>query len=267
MLNEESKTQTSHTGAPDDDPISHLLSGLKRIDAPGDFEFRVKAGIAERSSTGTRYTWLPGALKVAVPMALLLMLGGYVGIGSYYNPTNEQAMVTDARPLDAAPPVETRPVIIQPAESGPVNASNQFVALNSAPKPIEAVNRQITAGQDKTQLPRTAANGSGSYDEASRESQLIPLVNTNPNGSGPNSGKLSVKDVFGMLGISASFSTAGWIVGSTSGIAQRSGVKAGDVIEAVNGQTVRGNTSFGGSFTGSSLRIRRDGKVIQISLR
>jgi hypothetical protein len=267
MVNEEPKTQTSHTGSSDDDPISQLLSGLKRVDAPGDFEFRVKAGIAERRSSSSGYNWLPGTLKVAVPMALLLLLGGYVGIGSFYYPANEQAAVTQVQPVEAAPQVDTMPVIVQQAEPGSAINANHIVTLNSTPKPVEAVNRTITAVPEKRVPSRTADNGSGSYDEAFRESQLIPLVNTNPNSSSPNSGKLSVKDVFGMLGISASFSTAGWIVGSVSGAAQRSGLRPGDVIEAVNGQTVSRNTAFAGAFTGSSLRIRREGKVMHISLR
>jgi S1-C subfamily serine protease len=54
---------------------------------------------------------------------------------------------------------------------------------------------------------------------------------------------------------------------SGSSVAGRSGIKAGDVIEAVNGQVLGSKTSFGSSFTGQNLRVRRDGKSMQIALR
>ena len=267
MLNEESKTQTSHNGPVDDDPICHLLYGLKRVDAPGDFEFRVKAGIAERRANSGRYSWLPSGLKIAVPAALLLTVGGYVGIGSLYDPAGGQATVSQALPVEAAPAGEIPAAIQRPVEPDLAINANQFVALNASPKPTEAVNRLAANALEKRIPSRTMTNGSGSYDEAIRESQLIPLVKTNPNGNTPNAGKVSVSGVFQTMGISATASTAGWIVGSVSGRAQQAGVRPGDVIEAVNGQPLGSGTSFNSPFRASTLRIRRNGKAIQISLR
>lgn len=266
MFNEKSKTQTSHNGPFDDDPVSRLLSDLKRVDAPGDFEFRVRAGIAERRESSVGRSWLPGGLKVAVPTALLLMVGGYVGIGSLYSPASDQAAVAPPHTVEAAPPAETRAVVQEPIEAAPAVNTERFVALNATPRPIEAVNRLVAAVPEKSGPERPPANRGGSYDEAIREGQSISLFNADPN-AGPNPGKLSVKSVLGNMGISASLGAAGWVVISASGAALRSGVKAGDVIEAVNGQPVGRGTSFNSSFNGSSLRVRRDGKSVQISLR
>src|SRR5688572_11070442 len=149
MLNEEPKTQTSHTGSYDNDPVSQLLSSLKRVEAPGDFEFRVKAGIAKRNSIGGRYAWLPVTWKVAAPMGLLLVLGGYFGIGSLYPPVGDATLVSEVRPIDSAP--LTVPAEMTQPRSETMNAvpANQFVAGGVPARPLEAVNRPVAAEPSK----------------------------------------------------------------------------------------------------------------------
>ena len=266
MFNEKPKTQTSHNGPFDDDPVSQLLSELKRVDAPGDFEFRVRAGIAERREAQQGRSWLPVGLKVAVPTALLLMVGGYVGVGSLYSPANDQGAMTPLQTIEAAPPKQTAAVVQQPIEAAPAVNKEQFVAFNATPRAVDAVNRLVAAVPEKSGPERPPANRGGSYDEAVREGKPITLFNANPN-AGPNPARLTVKSVFSNVGISASLGAAGWVVVSASGAAGRAGVKAGDVIEAVNGLPVAAGTSFNSPFTASSLRVKRDGKSVQITLR
>ena len=66
----------------ENDPVRSLLGGLKRVEAPGDFDFRVKARIASGRPAGRPSSWLPALAKLSVPLAVLLLIGGFFGGGS-----------------------------------------------------------------------------------------------------------------------------------------------------------------------------------------
>src|SRR5688500_14727560 len=159
-------------------------------------------------------------------MGLLLVLGGYFGIGSLYPPVGDATLVSEVRPIDSAP--LTVPAEVTQPRSETMNAipANQFVAGGVPARPLEAVNRTVTAEPSKRAPSRNETESEtsvgGSYDEASRESIKIVPQGMDPNGFGANARKLDVKSVFSAMGISASYSTGGWIVNSASGIAQRS---------------------------------------------
>jgi hypothetical protein len=156
MFNKEPK-QTSHTERSDNDPVSQLLSTLKRVEAPGDFEFRVKAGIAERNSIGGRYAWLPATWKLAAPMALMLILGGYFGIGSLYPPTgNDTQLVAETRPAEMPLNVSPAAVVERPSQPSVVVPANELVAENITPaKPVETGNKVVTTGSERRVTPRS----------------------------------------------------------------------------------------------------------------
>ena len=69
--------------------------------------------------------------------------------------------------------------------------------------------------------------------------------------------------------VNGTFGASGWKVESVSPdtLAGRSGVKAGDVIEAINDQVLTEKMSFKGKFNGKTLRVRRDGATMQIVLK
>jgi len=64
----------------DNEPIANLLRDLKRVEAPKDFDFKVKARIA-KGVTPTR-TGVPLWVKAATPVGLLVAIGGYLGMTS-----------------------------------------------------------------------------------------------------------------------------------------------------------------------------------------
>jgi len=75
-----------------------------------------------------------------------------------------------------------------------------------------------------------------------------------------------VRNVLEILGIAADFSDEGWKVRSVveNGVASRAGIRAGDVIEAIDGQTIKGDTLRRGS--AKTFTVRRDGKQISLNL-
>jgi C-terminal processing protease CtpA/Prc len=82
-------------------------------------------------------------------------------------------------------------------------------------------------------------------------------------------GQIAIRGVLEFVGVRADFSNLGWKVKSvdSNSMAERSGVKAGDLIEAINGLPVTDGTQFSGSFTGKNLRVKRDGKTVEIDLK
>src|SRR5436190_4917257 len=77
----------------ENDEINHLLGSLKRVDAPGDFEFRVRARIAA-GRPAVRATLLPSFGKAAAMMLLLAAVAGYFGFRSYRSPVVETSVIS-----------------------------------------------------------------------------------------------------------------------------------------------------------------------------
>lgn len=73
----------------DTDAVAGLLGSLPRVEAPNDFDFRVKARIA--AGQPAKIAWFPSVARVAVPLGLVLSVGGYFGYRSNYY----QAAATD----------------------------------------------------------------------------------------------------------------------------------------------------------------------------
>ncbi len=80
---------------------------------------------------------------------------------------------------------------------------------------------------------------------------------------------IAVRDVLQMLGVSADPDADGWRVRSAAAnsMAQRAGVRVGDVIEAINGTPLEPNMTFKGGISVKTLRVRRDGKQVTLYLK
>src|SRR5437762_10762000 len=89
----------------EDEKIHQMLGGLKRVDAPKDFDFRVKAGIAAGRPSSTSGFRIPTAVRLAVPLVLLLLVGAYFGLNALYSPTGSDVpSVAKYEPAMAALP-------------------------------------------------------------------------------------------------------------------------------------------------------------------
>ncbi|MEO7659678.1 MAG: hypothetical protein ABIV48_08685, partial [Pyrinomonadaceae bacterium] len=74
------------TNERESDSISQLLGSLRRVEAPNDFNFRVRARIAKGRRAKVKTDWLPVAVRYAMPLVLLVLIGGYFGFNSFYQP-------------------------------------------------------------------------------------------------------------------------------------------------------------------------------------
>ncbi len=244
------------------DEVGKLLGTLGRVEPPGDFDVRVRARIA---AGRTARPSLLSLVRVAVPAALLLSVGGYFGYTSLYGPDDipavaETRVVPDPPPAFPTVPVDDKVIVAPDQMVARAPSSNG----SSSPPPVRT---------SDTILP-PAESGGGSLDFSFPTARrrlprgLDPdRVITNTNIS--TDVKLSAVTVLRMLGISASCSAAGCRAGSVSAnsVAGNSGIRPGDVIEAMDGTTLNENVTFSGQFSAATVRVRRNGSTITISLR
>lgn len=243
----------SKTGLNDEERISNLIGSLPRVEAPGDFDFRVRARIAAGRPAENRGSWLPASVRYAVPLALVLAIGGYVGFNAIYvGDVTDVPAVAELQPSTASIPVAEVPARVESAASQPVAERIETTATDVAVKPptVDA-DKLVPPAARKTEKP-----GGGSYVDAGTAAKTIE-ANTNVAPIEPE----KPEDKTALTGIAllaaARISTApagrGWKVVSVSagGSGAASGVQAGDVIEAISGRT---------------LRIRRDGVIMRVVL-
>ena len=260
--------------------VAALLSALPRVEAPENFEFRVRAGIAKGSAP--RASLIP-FLKVAAPLSLVLTVGAF---GIFYGtmpsgneaptisqtlPSGGQAVqpetpVSAASAVTAPAPQITNSTVVEPSERaareepsvGPVRRNNHTVTASrsrrvAADRPFEGGSKDQALGSANTILPK-------GFETANPQRQNL---NANVGGT-----KVPVGDVLGMLGVNGEFTGGGWKVRSVAAntSALRAGVKPGDLIEAIDGTPVAQGMMFSGGFSVKTIRIRRDGKTLSLNL-
>lgn len=261
MLREEKRLQDFADSG--EEKVAAMLGTLKRVDAPADFDFRVRARIAQGRPAEARVSWFPAFARVAAPAVMLAAVGGYFGYNALYDTgTVNVPVVADSGPVAIAPLVvpTSNEVALTPAATTelavklPVNIDETIAAAPKKDTATAAVKKPETPEGGSVDMALREANRPGNVLSTGNSSPVIPTST------------LSVREVFSAMGIRASLSASGWRVSSASGRAAAAGLKAGDIIETVNGKAVGANTVFDEKFSGSTLRIKRDGATIQISL-
>jgi membrane-associated protease RseP (regulator of RpoE activity) len=229
----------------DNDQVAGLLHTLKRVEAPADFDVRVRARIAagrpERSGFG-----IPVFVRYAVPIVLLVVVGGYFGYRAMRVAVPVSEPVVAVIPKTDAAPAAQPPTAAQPAV--PMNATSATLANKER-------DNSVTAIQAKKPVRRNERTG-WSSDEAVRESRRL-----SPQGEVP------VLDMLTNIGVRGAVESGGLKVAAATGIADRSGIKAGDVIESVDGKSVMQKNSVKGTAAGKIVRVTRDGKSVDVVLK
>ncbi|MDQ6787245.1 MAG: hypothetical protein M3033_10595, partial [Acidobacteriota bacterium] len=93
-MNYKNSTEKKNDGeilSAEDEKIRSLIGSLKRVDAPKDFDFRVKARIASAKPNNYRPQFLP-VLRYILPLGLILLISAAVVFNSVYF-GNEQNIV------------------------------------------------------------------------------------------------------------------------------------------------------------------------------
>ncbi len=235
--------------------VASLLGQLPRVEAPGDFDFGVRARIAAANST--RQTSFLPFLKVAAPLSLLLLVGTFVILYGFMPGETPDAVAEVSAPQDQ--PISLNPERVPAQEITPPVAEQRPVVPTVAPvvATIPRERRRNTTVRRVSRPQPIAVRQGGSVDIALG----IPIVIEKPD--------VPVRGVLQRLGIEAEFVDGEWKVLSTTdnSIAMRSGVRPNDVIEAIDGQAITEGTKLKGSVEGKSLNLRREAKQVKVDLK
>lgn len=249
MVNEE-KFQIE----PENDDVHRLLSGLKRVEAPKDFDFHVRARIAKGKPVERPVTWIPSIVRYGVPLGLALVAAGYFGIVTMNVPADD----TIAAVPQVIAPVD-QPAPIPPIEVPQPASETQSIVLPdvaSADTP-EKLNLKPTGKTAPTANPKTERPGGGSYDTgAGTGANIRPTGDIDDNAPEPQGRRIliSSREFLTNSGVAATYAGAGGRITSVGGAAASAGVIAGDVIESVNVQA-------------GTIRVSRDGKSMTFRIK
>ncbi len=237
--------------------IAALLRTLPRVEAPGDFDFGVKGKIASAKSKPST-SFLP-FLKVAAPLSLLLLVAAFVLFyGILPGDTAVGTVAEIPAPIDQQTASKAEPATEQqratPVSTPQVDDRSTKRVAVAIPNQTK---RAVPVRQSNRPQPNSVREG-GSIDSALRPARIIPAPADVP-----------VREILEKIGMKAEFVDGGWKVRSTTGnsIAERSGVRSDDVIEAIDGRPLTEATALKGGVEGKSLNVRRDGKQVKLDLK
>lgn len=216
--------------------VAEALRSLPRIEAPGDFEMRVKARIAERGSDGA-------SLRPRLPRF--------------------------AFAFAAVAVVVTGAVVMFTLRSGPSDTATTGGAEKIVPPAASEVSPPSMA-KSSVNRPDVERNGNSPLsnqsgvvrEEAVKQAQEIDLgMRPGQPAEGQSAGSVGVSDVMLAIGAEVSFEGGVWVVRNvvSGSRAAASGVKTGDAVFAVDGITLRSDTRLATPFSGKMLLIKRPG--------
>jgi hypothetical protein len=256
--------RAEHPGS-DEQKISEMLTGLKRVEAPKDFDFHLKARIANARPADYRRTSLFPIMKYAMPLALFLAVGaGILLVNSYDSELNNNLVSQPGVPGIASPaPVATAAPTVQPSTE----------ILPDLPRDVTAENPEASRRSLIAEAPRSTSNrvvpGGGSRDftppgNSALKTLGIPKPALTPTGMSLNPKRLN--EAFKLIEAEAEFESGSWVVRSVkaNGIADQMGLKMGDRVKAIDGTPVGERTEFPAQFSVRTIQIQRGDAIVEL---
>lgn len=267
----------------DDEKLRQMCKGLKKINAPKNFDFHLKARIANANPEDFQTASLIPFLRYLLPFSVVVLLAVFVGFNIFLTSKNNEELAKTVQPQQ----LQEMPII------SPQVASNPTVTANYSPTPANFV---VT--EDKTTATANTGKRAASSDASVSQNgkkEVLPkykdddktLSRDMASGTGeiltPNGITLSeinkptvftaksadsIKQIFDFIGITAVLESEKWKVTAVDGnnMAARAGIKVGDQIEAIDGHKLGGATVTNQSFNVKVIQIIRDGKNISLEM-
>lgn len=295
-MREEVENISAATAA-DDKQVVRMLAGLKRVEAPKDFEFRLKARIANARPQLSRRANYKRRFAFALPASAFALITAFVAInGNFFRPSQTETPIAQSNLI---PVITPAPQSENAPNSAAVAASDAFAEQHSNPSPPQmataaagTVQRKIPASVYGSTRPSPADNRAAirrnsvkseagfSTDQAVKPPPVFvqpefgnaPQNNSNPQFVNEPK-KLSAREsVSSGLGVELEVGDGGaWTVKSVkpNSAAERAGVKANDVIETLDGQKISGDQPVppGKKLSVKKIGVKRGAAQVEINLQ
>ena len=274
MSYEKSPTEHEILSA-DEQTLREMCCSLKKIDAPRDFDRKLKARIANAKADDFRPRF-GFAFRYALPaLALFFVFGLLAYNGGVWSSNNNEIVAENSfAPRNtaivnanfAAPENE------KPSSDG-LATSNQNLSKPSE-KPQLADNILPTPKKDLIEHKKENSGG-GSKVFSARQGTIEQPNFIAPKSSqriSPNdemTNPITIKEILTMNGINAEIENGKWTVKSltTNGIGAISGIEKNDIIEEIDKQPVSADTVFNKTATGSTITVSRSGTKRVLKLK
>jgi hypothetical protein len=292
-----------------DEKVRQVLASLKRVEAPKDFEFRLKARIAKASPEAYQQqqtTSYKRRLAYALPAFASVVVSTFVVLnGNFFGGANQVSSInpTAARTAFVEPQSEQQQQQNAPGGELVASSSNTGTSVsvgdskepeknsladlsnNSRAERNRSEESSLTAvkppgEKPKDKTPRRASTGEN--EVFSSDKAVTPAKVFRPKGLNPdapveapkdfNSEKtFSVQELLSPLGVEVVAAENGkWKVKSVSAnsAAERSGIKADDVIETLDGRKLSAAAPLRGKkIEVKRLGVKRGGAQVEINLQ
>lgn len=271
--------------------VWQMIDNLARIDAPKNFDFHVKARIAKAHPERFQPTFIP-VLRYVLPLSLVILVLGVLAFNSAFffggnevpqiaGVKSQPAIVAENTPITSASPEQIAKVensVQTPAADEnkiPVDSKGtpslikneregQFVAVKSTKNPLPKPRRE----QPKNNFDNNSRTISSS------SSKIFTPENLNANktvetSSNVNNQTTITEGIWFLLGIEIVKENGNRKVKSITpnSYADRSGVKTGDVIEAVDGVKLSAEPVRTKQIGVKKLTVMRGAEKIEITLK
>lgn len=263
--------------------IWQMIECLETVDAPNDFNFRVKARIANAKQSDFQPRFLP-VLRYVLPLSFAVLLFAFVVFNSVYfidDNSVPQIAENNFQPLNEKGN--------EPGGDASVFYSNERLAADdSNPTQQSRETRKIdrnarfVAVKNGKELPLTRKAGKKDDFQGSRDlGSTVSNVNILPRGinsentteNAPISEKAKTETteqiLSQMLGMEIVSENGSQKIASVkrNSVAHRSGIKTGDVIEAIDGKKLTAEPIGTKTVEAKKITVVRAGERIEISLR
>lgn len=275
--------------------VWQIIEGFEPVVAPKDFDFHVKARIANAKPSDFQSPLFPvlryvlGLSVVGLVLAFVVFNGVYSlddKTVPYVAETNSQIPIQKQNPSTEPSPNEQIARVIE----SPTSEDKKSVENNSSVKPQQIGNKKETKTfSNKNQLiavksskmPRVKSSdddkngGSSQVISLRQATSILPKGIPNPNQKVqsptdfPLSNSITAEQILTEFGIEISAKNGSRQVKTVkpNSVGERSGVKVGDVIEAIDGKKLSSEPISAQSIEVKKLTVLRGAEKKEITLR
>jgi len=282
-MNYENPNNETEILSADERKLREMCFALKKVEAPGDFHFKLKARLARSKKSDFAPRRFGFAPRYALPaLALFLVFGWLAYSGGFFasnnnpevagkpaetlppNPVPQETAVAEGFSPPPAPPV--------PSPTAAVLTANQTLPKSDARE--TAPRRVRTVGFEEKRAPRNGVSSNSAVQALKSAPVLAPINSASqplaPDaGNDEKTGRLSVREALSKMGIGVDLENGKWTVKAVraGSAGEMSGVKVNDVIEAIDDQPLAAGTVFDEAVEGKTMTVTRNGEKARVMLR